>query len=145
MVQRLPHLLETNNYSLVLILGGSNDLGSLEASEIIPNLDRLHKMVHQKGGKTVALTIPNLQTTVKFWNKRQMGFNQRLRSMSESSNGNMMLAELELSPQLLPGSLTKEQQSEIWDDNIHFTPKGYDVFGDIVFSAIDSYLSSVLK
>ena len=74
-----------------------------------------------------------------------MGVNQRLRSMSESSNGNIMLAELELSPQLLPGSLTKEQQSEIWDDNIHFTPKGYNVFGDIVFSAIDSYLSSVLK
>jgi lysophospholipase L1-like esterase len=109
----------------------------------MPNLERLHKMAHQKGAKTVALTIPSLQNTVKHWNRRQIGVNQKLRAFADASDGEVFLAELELTPQLSPDMMTKEQQSEIWDDNIHFTPKGYDVFGDIVFSSIEKYLASV--
>ena len=36
---------------------------------------------------------------------------------------------------------TKEEREELWDDNLHFKPKGYDLMGEEIFKSIfEKYL-----
>lgn len=41
-------------------------------------------------------------------------------------------------------SLTREEKKERWDDGLHFTPKGYEIMGDIVFSKLEPIIGQML-
>jgi len=41
-----------------VILGGTNDLSSMEPDELYSKVINLHKIAHDKGLKTVVITIP---------------------------------------------------------------------------------------
>ena len=43
---------------IAIILGGTNDLPSLEAEKIFANITTLHKQAHEKGIQTIAVTLP---------------------------------------------------------------------------------------
>lgn len=59
------------------------------------------------------------------------------------SSKNITVIDLAASiPQL---SLPLDKRREYWDDGIHFTPKGYDQFGEIVFNIIKDDLGSPLQ
>ncbi len=39
-------------------------------------------------------------------------------------------------------SMPEERRNEIWDDTIHFTAKGYDLFGTLVANRITEIMNS---
>lgn len=63
MLARLPKILseaENNNdqFKIMVLLGGTNDLGAGEPDKVIRNLLKMHEMAESKGILTIAVAIP---------------------------------------------------------------------------------------
>ncbi len=58
MVSRIPYELRSASPSLVIILGGTNDLGFRTEMEIAKSLQELHFQVHAHNAISVAVTVP---------------------------------------------------------------------------------------
>ena len=54
----LEYALHKKQFDLVCIMAGTNDLGSVGTETIEENLVKLHKMVHERNIKTLAIGIP---------------------------------------------------------------------------------------
>ena len=62
-----------------------------------------------------------------------------------ANNPNVLLGELEKSTALDPNQMSDVEAKSVYDDNIHFTPEGYDRIGEIVYTTIEPYLSTIVK
>lgn len=49
---------------------------------------------------------------------------------------NFQIKLIDLETKIPYFSLSQSKQKELWDDGVHFTAKGYDLFGEIIFEAI---------
>jgi lysophospholipase L1-like esterase len=61
-----------------------------------------------------------------------------------ANENQILLADL-AGPELTPSELSEDQRRALWDDNLHFKPAGYDLFGEIIFKSIEPYLASKLQ
>jgi lysophospholipase L1-like esterase len=117
-----------------VFLGGTNDLGSrAEPETVFESLKRLYQLARTRNARVVAVTIPDANVPSCDWlrdNRNQV--NAKLRSLS----GLDALVELE---EHIPVS-----NKQMWNDHLHFSPRGYDAFGDLVFATIgNAVLASV--
>jgi len=136
MEKRLPTLL-SQKYRWVIILGGTNDLGIRSSDQIFSSISRLHSMVHKKGAKSLVLTIPHCLESPSVITQKREEINKRLREMVKSSDC-MALVDLEYS--IDPTKMTKEEIEELYDDQLHFTPKGYDKMAELIYETLTRWL-----
>ncbi|KAL6069326.1 putative GDSL-like lipase/acylhydrolase [Balamuthia mandrillaris] len=153
MVLRLPKLLKKRRdchplaprYTHVIILGGTNDLGSRPADDIFQDICRLHDIVHQFGARSVAVTIPEASFTEKWYVEKRTAVNEALRAkvrqqQEEGGEGRWLFLDLEKE---LPYQGSKKHSKEgeggeenLWDDALHMTPAGYDRFAALLFRVL---------
>lgn len=72
MKKQLIEELSKNNYGIVAILGGSNDIYALGRTDSTKrNLNEMYDLIHKKGAKVLAVTPPNKDFYVSRTEKKQ--------------------------------------------------------------------------
>lgn len=72
MKTQLINELNSNNYDLVAVLGGSNDIYALGKNDSAKrNLNDMYDLIHSKGAKVLAVTPPNKDFYVKKTEQKQ--------------------------------------------------------------------------
>eukprot|EP01137_Pigoraptor_chileana_P003748 Opistho-2@44412 len=142
MERRLPNILQRRAASneridWVVILGGTNDIGSgSNSDEIIGALKNLHASSHNHGARTIALTIPETDyEEISHSHKLiRLDTNNMLREYALSSENKVLLLDLAA---LIPyHSLDDGERAALWDDGLHFTEAGYDRIGEAVYKVL---------
>ena len=131
-------------YDWVIILGGTNDIGSgLRAEDLLPSLLGLHDRVKKNGStRTVALALPQYLYELTPGNETYRGkkakVNEGLKAYSEGSGGSTLWVDLWNG---LPfGSLSLEEKALYWVDGLHMTPRGYDRMAGLIFDCLKQHL-----
>lgn len=144
MKNRLIHSLQYfrdikgKKFDFVIILGGTNDLGTASEEEIFNNLKYMYKLcANEYAAKVVGVTIPesafgHIEKIVV----KRVNVNKKIReyfSLENSSDGKVSFVDIE---QHLPYS----KESGIWFDSLHFNRKGYDEMGIHIFNTLKSFI-----
>lgn len=120
--------------ALVLILGGTNDLGrGVAVDSIIENLLKLHAAAHAVGAATGVLTIPEMRWPDKqvdiFRGEREQ-VNDALRKFARSCPQCALLVDIAAEFPQEPGF------KSLWEpDGVHFSPAGSSALGDLLATA----------
>jgi len=140
MIKRLGSLLEANPkffYSIIIILGGTNDLSREKSFQIAANITELHKIAHQFCAKTVLITIPPIVNLERPLEAIRKEVNQDIKKYALDYPDQMVIVDLD---EYISPKQRCEDYSRLYDDLVHFTPKGYDKLGEIIFKAIEHLL-----
>lgn len=146
MAKRLPQILKDDGpYDLVIILGGTNDLASLKEAkqfDLFEKIKSLHKMAHEIGMKTCAVTIPQtafdvLPISYEYVEYRE-SVNNQIRDFA--SNNSAMVCLCDVSLKIPMYGVRNNELASHWDDELHFTPKGYDRMGELIFEVIKNFI-----
>eukprot|EP00597_Dinobryon_sp_UTEXLB2267_P002172 CAMPEP_0170062262 /NCGR_PEP_ID=MMETSP0019_2-20121128/3546_1 /TAXON_ID=98059 /ORGANISM="Dinobryon sp., Strain UTEXLB2267" /LENGTH=182 /DNA_ID=CAMNT_0010268349 /DNA_START=195 /DNA_END=743 /DNA_ORIENTATION=- len=142
MLHRLPLFLNSiTDLKFVIILGGTNDLGShYDTKKILGNLIRMHKMVLQKSNiedpiYSIVVSIPpcgwNIDESVR------QAVNIGLKEFAK--NCSHMVAFVD-SDEIF--DVLKNQKKQIlWSsDKVHFSDMGYDELGNVLFQTMIEFL-----
>lgn len=139
MCDRLINIITDKNkdkYDYVILLGGTNDIGmQIPTKTIINNLQKMYDKISstpasselQTGTSLIAVTIPvakfdsGFQTAKALVDNRNV-VNDFIRSYVKERKSNASLFDLNV---LIPYS----DDDGLWDDGLHFSPKGYDRIG----------------
>eukprot|EP00300_Choanocystis_sp_HF-7_P022142 c21295_g1_i1.p1 GENE.c21295_g1_i1~~c21295_g1_i1.p1 ORF type:complete len:228 (-),score=39.90 c21295_g1_i1:34-717(-) len=134
MVARLDKLLAERWYSLVVILGGTNDLARRRpVADISRELAAMHEAVVRSGARTVALTVP--ERSGERDSAEYLASKQALNTfIQEGLPGSVEV--IDLCAALPYYALDAAERERLWDDGLHFTAAGYDRVGEIVFDGI---------
>eukprot|EP00927_Polykrikos_kofoidii_P045599 TRINITY_DN39638_c0_g1_i1.p1 TRINITY_DN39638_c0_g1~~TRINITY_DN39638_c0_g1_i1.p1 ORF type:complete len:243 (+),score=50.35 TRINITY_DN39638_c0_g1_i1:62-790(+) len=135
MLDRLPLFLKPEaKIEVVIILGGTNDLGSgVEPKRIVKQLIQLHEMAHEAGAITGVLTIPEIrfgQPLTKMFEKERREVNELLRRFATERPDHTFFMDLGAAfPQ-------DEAHDFCWEpDGVHFTAAGYKEIGNFLATA----------
>ena len=152
MVQRLVTLLGSNDsfYDWILILAGTNDLGSrLSAADIFEQgLKSMYEMVlHRTSANTKLVVMTILR--INFYpqghkiDKKREALNEMIRdyAMNHGVSGRVFLVDLDKVIQYHSMKDTGERDV-IWDDGVHLTPAGYDQMAAEIFKVMKRNLPS---
>ena len=174
MIPRLSNILEKATsssypYRVVCVLAGTNDLSSDDnAEDIFSRLKELYTQVLAHGGDQgiilVTITLPQAAFLDDDYVERRAAINSKIKeytshhSSSSNSNSNsnsnddsikiknhqqqVVCVDLEEGlPYFTPEGV---KDTHHWDDALHMTPAGYDQFGRLVFSRLESHLESMV-
>eukprot|EP01112_Ceratiomyxa_fruticulosa_P002887 TRINITY_DN1322_c0_g1_i1.p1 TRINITY_DN1322_c0_g1~~TRINITY_DN1322_c0_g1_i1.p1 ORF type:complete len:197 (+),score=32.31 TRINITY_DN1322_c0_g1_i1:219-809(+) len=137
MVRRIKTI-QIENLKYAIVLGGTNDLHLGIPADICDNLAQIHNYLREKGVISIAVTIPETFAEGKF---QHIALNR--------NETNRLLADfctkshiplLDLCAKIPNLSATEEERKKHYDDALHFTPLGYDTFGELLFELLDSLL-----
>ena len=139
----LRYLLQSGNYQIVLLMAGTNDLGTTNASIIAENLAKLHHMCHETGASTVAVTVPQSAFSSDYQKpgklslrKRQKEVNRLLEIFASEHSENCLFVEVEEKIPWIP-------DSPDWSyDGLHMSKCGYEKLGRILSPMIKDLISS---
>jgi len=143
MVTRIHKVLQTTKPTVAIILGGTNDLGNpqVTAEMILNNLKRIHYQVLETSLKTnkpvytIAMTIPFCNWGGADGLKKRMDVNIGLREFASKCSERVHLIDLEnIFDQ-------KDDNNKVYwsPDHVHFSPKGYDEIGKLIYEKMGSF------
>ena len=140
MIKRMPLLMEKYKpLNLVIILGGTNDLTKKHCNEqnLFDNIKTLHEMVHKLGIKTVAVTIPDSNAPMLPGRSEKESVwetvNDKVRDYAKGKD-NVILCDL--AEELPYRTMNDDEKKLFWDDDLHFTPMGYDKMAEVIYDVI---------
>merc|ERR1712083_23405 len=148
----LKHLLDLfPRFDLVLIMAGTNDLAKFEGRPefIIENIKRLHKICDDVGIPSIALSIPDNSFASKAAGSRcdeeyhmeWKSINDELKRWASSADGNSVNRIFVNVADIVPWSRRGLHDRDLFGDDLHFSPAGYEKLGinlaDLVCSNID--------
>ncbi|PRP89517.1 hypothetical protein PROFUN_00781 [Planoprotostelium fungivorum] len=145
MLERLRGLLKPKSspwYDLVVILGGTNDLGFRSAEDIFKNIQLMSDLVQtQKSGdrhsRVVIMTVPHCRKSPQWILDKRSSVNSQIKTYA--SQKEIPIVDLEYWGKLNPMGKSEEEIDEIWDtDGLHFTPAGSDVIADALFRTLST-------
>ncbi|RHZ43193.1 SGNH/GDSL hydrolase family protein [Aspergillus thermomutatus] len=117
-----------SNYDWVIILGGTNDLGTrYPASKIYPALQDVWEVALDSGAHVLALTIPECSAVSTTLNTNRNKVNSSI--LAHKAEG---FHAFDLHGALPYHNATEEFKEKIWDDGLHLTAEGYRLVGDVV-------------
>eukprot|EP01122_Echinamoeba_exundans_P008687 TRINITY_DN2925_c0_g1_i1.p1 TRINITY_DN2925_c0_g1~~TRINITY_DN2925_c0_g1_i1.p1 ORF type:complete len:220 (+),score=12.76 TRINITY_DN2925_c0_g1_i1:72-731(+) len=135
MLDRLPGILdaaakEKNQYKLMILLGGTNDMGEKKPDLVLENLLKLHAMAAERGIETFAMTIPRYQKEkdLPWLIENRTKINTALR---DKFSGRFVDLEEGIA---LEGA--DADGKSYWDDVLQFSPQGYDRMADLIYDAL---------
>jgi len=142
MNDRLPSVLnEDGPFDLVIILGGTNDIGlsfNKDGEPLFGRLRSLHELALRYSPLSVAVTIPETgyETMDRFaaLKEKRLQVNTLLKNYAQDSGNKIILSDL--SAKLPRESLSHEDYRKFWQDDLHLTSEGYDRMGEIIFEDI---------
>ncbi|KAH6670089.1 SGNH hydrolase-type esterase domain-containing protein [Halenospora varia] len=123
-----PH----NPYDFAVVLGGTNDICvGRPAPDIYNALKLVWEIPLSHETEVLALTITEITPEPE-----PAGRIDRLNSAIMNHEGGHHYHTLDLHNVVPWKTATPAQRKEIWDDGIHFTPKGYDLIGNVIAGRI---------
>ncbi|MCK5588452.1 MAG: hypothetical protein KAI34_07005 [Candidatus Lokiarchaeota archaeon] len=131
MYSRLVSLIGKKSYDIVIILGGSNDLGwGIDPHQIFEDLRKLWSTATDSGAKVVACTVPPIGSVYIPFQKAQESLNQKI--LKETSSNNKIL-RIDLSTALTDenGLLKPDYDA---GDGVHFNVEGYERMGEFIWT-----------
>ena len=150
MSERLDKLLKeaSQPYDWVIILGGTNDLGTgalgtgCRAEDLLPHLLALHDRAKETGSRTLALAIPQYINELNPGNEKfrseKAKVNDGLKVYSEQADCKTYFVDLWND---LPfGALSAEERVLYWVDDAHMTPRGYDKMAHVIFDCLRQHI-----
>lgn len=120
--------------AVVLILGGTNDIGrGIPPKIAVGNLLALHARAHRVGAITGVLTVPEFRMgpdRVEVLREERDEVNAALRDYVKEHPDRTFLVDV-------AASLPQDGADWKWyeDDGVHFTPEGSKALGDLVAAA----------
>lgn len=147
MSTRLPLVLNKDGpFDLVIILGGTNDLGmslNKDGEPLFRRLRSLHEIALRHSPLSVAVTVPETGYEVmdRFTvvREKRLQVNALLKNYVQDCGSKMLLSDL--SAKLPRKSLSEEDRIKFWADDLHFSPAGYDRMGEIIFEDIKHHFT----
>lgn len=149
MLPRLKNLLASATakkkpFDWILLLAGTNDTmrDQEKAPKVFDGYQLLINECHQHGARILSMTLPeaSLPKESPFDRERQQ-FNRLIKEELIKRNPEKKIVVLDVEQQLPQSSLTNAQREQIWADEIHLTPKGYDRLGELIYQAMQPHLS----
>jgi lysophospholipase L1-like esterase len=141
MVERIQQEIQSSGvkFHTVILYAGVNDLGFRSAESILENILTIHTYVTEQRIKFIILSLPEnkCDTKFKFIKEKRRALNHSIRSVSKEKE-NFYLCDLDTEIQY--SKMTKEEKSKYWDDQVHYSPEGYDLLGEIIFNKIKSLI-----
>ncbi|RMX51187.1 hypothetical protein pdam_00004084 [Pocillopora damicornis] len=148
---RLPEVLDEGGpFDIVIILGGTNDLGMRldeNGEPLFSRLRSLHELALRHSPLSVAVTVPETgyetmdgYTVVR---EKRLQVNALLKNFVQQCGSKMLVSDL--ATKLPRESLSDEDRRTLWADHLHFSPAGYDRMGEIIFEDIRHCLSKTLN
>lgn len=144
---RLPLVVGRDGpFDLAIILGGTNDLGfsfEKDGEPLFQRLRSLHEIALKHCPLSVAVTIPESGFDERFvvLKEKRSRVNSLLQNYVQDHGDKMLLSDL--SAKLPHSSLSEEDRRRFWDDDLHFSPAGYDRMAEIIFEDIKHYFMKV--
>jgi len=137
MVKRLTDFLKKHDdkWDIIAVMGGTNDIAKRwNPKDVIKNLKSLLSLSKNHGAKTVAMTIPRKKIEEKsdFVTKKH-SVNTMLRGKEFGLEYDCLL---DVDKLIAPGEVRNFQ--DLYDDNYHFKPVGYDRIADIMFDLLST-------
>ncbi|PYH49690.1 SGNH/GDSL hydrolase family protein [Aspergillus saccharolyticus JOP 1030-1] len=134
---RLQQKCAATSYDWVIILGGTNDLGSMYPPEkILPALKEAWATAIKSGANVLALTIPECGARLQ----RLIDARAELNSQILKHDADSFYA-FDLHKEIPYLNATKETKARIWDDAVHMKPDGYDLVGNLIADHLIQLLS----
>jgi lysophospholipase L1-like esterase len=131
MYGRLVTLLGKKRYEIVIILGGSNDIGwGFDSRQILENLRRLWQTATESEAKVVACTVPPIGSAYPLIQKAQEAVNQQILTESTSTKdiiGVDLFSALAGSNGLLKPDFNS-------GDDLHLSVEGYRHMGEFIWT-----------
>ena len=149
MASRLPISIQENaqNLKLVIILGGTNDLLTLDCDNnvnLTKEIINLHTIAHSRGYRTIMMTIPEANvandnqvlttTSYETFHRLWWNTNQALRQYAVANKGSTTLCDL--ARKFPMHSLNEQHKAYYWSDDLHPTPKGYEKMAYLLYEII---------
>ena len=142
MLPRLKELLSKNSkYDFMLLLAGTNDTMRDQqfASRIFEGYQLLINECHKYSIHVLCMTLPETSVPLDSpYDRQRQEFNRLIREKLKSKDDQKIIV-LDIDRLLPQHSLTVDQRQEIWDDDIHLTPKGYDRLGELIYETLKNY------
>jgi lysophospholipase L1-like esterase len=114
---------ESVRYDSLVFMAGTNDLGHrVDLSVITKAWDLLADALSQYGEELVVCTVPNTATT----NPQREALNAFIRNWAQTTPG-VVLCDVAAQ---IPYS------KALYDDNLHFNPRGYDRLGALIYDCL---------
>ena len=140
MIKRMPLLMDKYKpLNLVIIIGGTNDCTKKKCNvqNLFDGIKTLHEIAHKDGVKTVAVTIPDSNAPMLPGRNEKEdvweGVNDNIRDFA---NGNEKVILCDLAGELPYRTMNDDERKLFWDDNLHYTPMGYDKMAEIIYDVI---------
>ena len=147
MIARLPSLIDKYEPRLVIILGGTNDVFA-KRQDVLSDILNIHRITHKAAIHfritTVAVTIPSACSLDKESDKRRLEINDGIRAFHQKHVTQMLLFDLANDMKEIRDCNVKGCQNDACISNLmspdgtHFSIKGYDLFGELLFNTIKS-------
>ena len=147
MMHRLPHVLKAQSkIKLVIILGGTNDLGGgrIPIEETVANIKELHRIALNSSSAispqnviyTVAVTIPQALWMLKGPSAtKRLAINEKIRAFASRCSARISVLDLENAFDLS----VKANMNRFWSpDGLHLNPHGYDQFAEMLYKLMES-------
>ncbi|KAK5990786.1 hypothetical protein PT974_09059 [Cladobotryum mycophilum] len=136
--RRLVNEFERRRYDWMIILGGTNDLGSMiSVKETSQALTDIWDLALLKGSKVLALTIPECHAEIGWLNERRDAVNEYIISHKQKN-----FHAFDLKSKIPFHSLSDEDRRKYWDDGLHLSSSGYDWMGDHIADAFIDILNT---
>ena len=145
MIQRLDKCLNTNKkikYDLVLILAGTNDIALVkDIQKIINSIIEMHEMCNNNGIKSLLMTIPECEKQNDQVIQKRNKINEAIKEYATKND----IEIFDLYEKFKFHSLDDKDKELYWNDGLHFTPKGYQHLGQMLYESLTPLLQQLYK
>jgi lysophospholipase L1-like esterase len=116
-------------------LQGTNNLGSSRPEEIFEKLKGIHEVIRSEKAISIAVTIPEHAQEPN--HKHLLETREQTNHLLKTYCTEKQIAVVDLAEKLpYYTNTTEEHRLKYWDDHLHFSPAGYDRFGELVFEIL---------
>ncbi|KAI0597971.1 SGNH hydrolase [Biscogniauxia sp. FL1348] len=132
-IERLERRWANDSYDWTIILGGTNDLGwRADEDQIIEGLKKAWDIPLSRGGKVLALTIPDTKYAGDNLPKRRAKVNAAIKAYKKTN-----FFHFDLASAIPYHAATEADRDAHWcEDGLHMTAAGYDALGARVAEAL---------
>ncbi|KAF8847292.1 SGNH hydrolase [Acephala macrosclerotiorum] len=137
-----PGISETEAvYDWVVFLGGTNDMAYRHTpTQIFNTIKSLLATPLKHNAKVLIMTVPEIQSHIIDDERAEL--NTLIKKWGRETQD---VWGFDLHAQMPYHDITEEERRGRWDDNLHFTPKGYEMIGEMVGARLVGILSEEKK
>ncbi|CZR50408.1 related to esterase [Phialocephala subalpina] len=128
-------------YDWVIFLGGTNDMAYRHTpAQIFGTIKSILTPALKQDAKVLIMTVPEIQSHIIDDERAEL--NTLIKGWARETQS---VWGLDLHARMPYHDITEEERKQRWDDNLHFTPEGYEMIGEIVGERLVKILKDIEK